>query len=490
VLALLGVAVALGFGGRASAADETTSSQVDGAHTGAVAGDTMTPPLALLWSKQLGDFVGEPIVAGGRVFVAAGHDGSSGAVVYAGDQTVFAFDENTGDVAWSLRQNAQLLTYDSGRLFGGVYGPETDDGTIEGVAADTGRILWSRSLARTLVEQVIADGGTLFVLLNDVNTNSDRVVAVDESTGRTLWTTAVENNGVKIAVDATAVYATAGCEAYAYSRVNGAKLWVDASAAQYACGNLGLLPAVYRGRVYSRHPSNVSATAGNTVFDATTGKIVGHGFRSATAPAFSGGRGFFDGGDALRAVELGSGATAWTLPGSTATLGYWAAPPVVDNGSVYDLRADGTLWAAATSTGAVQWQTQALAADAVASQGVEANPSMAIGQGLLVVGATSGQVGTAELEVYGDAGRQPVALAQGFSATPVSGPRCVVPRLAGVSLSVARGRLRRGHCTLGRLDRPARVRRGEHLVVSASSPRAGLREPPGTRVDLRLRAHR
>jgi beta-lactam-binding protein with PASTA domain len=57
-----------------------------------------------------------------------------------------------------------------------------------------------------------------------------------------------------------------------------------------------------------------------------------------------------------------------------------------------------------------------------------------------------------------------------------------VPRVIGLRLTAARTRIRRAHCSVGRVRR-ARSRRARGRVI-AQSPRAGLRRPAGTRVNL------
>ncbi|MDE3069286.1 MAG: hypothetical protein KGJ43_00980 [Acidobacteriota bacterium] len=79
-------------------------------------------------------------------------------------------------------------------------------------------------------------------------------------------------------------------------------------------------------------------------------------------------------------------------------------------------------------------------------------------------------------------------------ASPVSDPRppvtrphsskCVVPKLVGDSLGTARGALRRAHCVLGKVSRPARTR--ERLVVTRQNVRAGSTVATGTPVAVKL----
>lgn len=67
--------------------------------------------------------------------------------------------------------------------------------------------------------------------------------------------------------------------------------------------------------------------------------------------------------------------------------------------------------------------------------------------------------------------------------TPAPAARCVVPRLVGKTLAVARTALRRSRCTVGRIRR-VRSRKARVGRVITQSPRAGSRRPRGTKVSL------
>ncbi len=72
----------------------------------------------------------------------------------------------------------------------------------------------------------------------------------------------------------------------------------------------------------------------------------------------------------------------------------------------------------------------------------------------------------------------------------IASVRCVVPRLAGLSLAGARAALSRAHCALGRVTKP-RARRGRRLpklVVKSSRPGTGASGAEGTTVALTLKA--
>jgi PASTA domain-containing protein len=61
-------------------------------------------------------------------------------------------------------------------------------------------------------------------------------------------------------------------------------------------------------------------------------------------------------------------------------------------------------------------------------------------------------------------------------------PVCIVPRVTGKKLAVARRAIRKAHCAVGRLRR-ARSRRPKGRVVGQSL-RPGLRRPMGTKVNI------
>lgn len=82
----------------------------------------------------------------------------------------------------------------------------------------------------------------------------------------------------------------------------------------------------------------------------------------------------------------------------------------------------------------------------------------------------------------------PIATTTTNPPPPPPGPRCVVPRLKGLSLAKAKRALKRAHCALGKVRAPRKPKHGRlpALVVKASSPGAGRSFTAGTRVTLTL----
>jgi beta-lactam-binding protein with PASTA domain len=68
-------------------------------------------------------------------------------------------------------------------------------------------------------------------------------------------------------------------------------------------------------------------------------------------------------------------------------------------------------------------------------------------------------------------------------ATPLV--RCVVPKLAGETLALARTAISHAHCSVGHITRSpsARVAKGR---VSAESPRPGSKLRKGSKIDFTL----
>jgi len=96
--------------------------------------------------------------------------------------------------------------------------------------------------------------------------------------------------------------------------------------------------------------------------------------------------------------------------------------------------------------------------------------------------------GTNSLVVWGDAAVKGVRVSsagRALDASPIristSPIRCVVPRVVGLRLARAKARIRSANCRLGRLRRVRSRRVGR---VLGQSPRAEVRRPRGTRVNL------
>jgi Divergent InlB B-repeat domain/PASTA domain len=72
--------------------------------------------------------------------------------------------------------------------------------------------------------------------------------------------------------------------------------------------------------------------------------------------------------------------------------------------------------------------------------------------------------------------------------SPLSPPRCVVPKLTGKSLKAARRALAAHHCSLGKVKKPKKGNATAPLVVRSSKPGAGASLAAGAKVSLLLSA--
>lgn len=70
-----------GSGGDPPGPDEAVAFQINPGHTGAVENDSLTPPLTMRWSRNLGAQVSYLLCAGGRVFVTTGSGNSTAKLI-------------------------------------------------------------------------------------------------------------------------------------------------------------------------------------------------------------------------------------------------------------------------------------------------------------------------------------------------------------------------------------------------------------------------
>ena len=64
-------------------------------------------------------------------------------------------------------------------------------------------------------------------------------------------------------------------------------------------------------------------------------------------------------------------------------------------------------------------------------------------------------------------------------------PLCVVPKVKGKKLRKARRAIRRGHCSVGRVKKVYSAKVRKRRVIS-QRPRAGLKRPAGSKVNLKV----
>jgi len=123
-----------GGGGDSPGPDEAVAFQINPGHTGAVENDSLTPPLTMRWSRNLGAQVSYPLIAGGRVFVTTGSSNSTAKLI--------ALEQKTGQTIWGPIElggssPASYAAYEGGKVFTVNY-----DGEVRAFEAATGAELW------------------------------------------------------------------------------------------------------------------------------------------------------------------------------------------------------------------------------------------------------------------------------------------------------------------------------------------------------------
>jgi beta-lactam-binding protein with PASTA domain len=69
------------------------------------------------------------------------------------------------------------------------------------------------------------------------------------------------------------------------------------------------------------------------------------------------------------------------------------------------------------------------------------------------------------------------------AATATFRAKCVVPKLVGLTLKKAKARIKRAHCTVGKVTRKASAKRKRGKVL-AQKPKPGRKLAPGAKVRL------
>lgn len=152
--------------------DEAVAFQINPGHTGAVENDSLTPPLTMRWSRNLGAQVSYPLIAGGRVFVTTGSSNSTAKLI--------ALEQKTGQTIWGPIElggssPASYAAYEGGKVFTVNY-----DGEVRAFEATTGAELWSMHLPSMgrFDSALTALGGKIYITGGG---GSDAIFAVSQA---------------------------------------------------------------------------------------------------------------------------------------------------------------------------------------------------------------------------------------------------------------------------------------------------------------------
>jgi outer membrane protein assembly factor BamB len=196
------------------------------------------PPFRLLWhytERPLLEF--PPVYAGGRLY-SVNNDG-----------TAFALDANTGKVLWERsigRLNASSPTYYKGRL----YIVNLDPGHVVKLDAKTGKLIWRHALPGRAESSPLVLGSTLYFGCED-----DQLFALSTRNGHVRWATTLAGP-VKAApayANGTLFVGDYGGDMNAVDAKTGALRWQSGSLGNGfgTGGEFYSTPAVAFGRVYA-----------------------------------------------------------------------------------------------------------------------------------------------------------------------------------------------------------------------------------------------
>ena len=345
--------------------------QIDATHSGAQY-DSVTPPLAQRWSRDLGGQISYPLIAGGRIFVTVANPSSFGTKLYALDEangaTLWGPVDLGGAYGWS---NA---AYDSGRVFA-----VNVDGVLRAFDAASGSLLWAKQLPgqSSFDSPPTASGGVVYVVGAGLGTT---LYAVDEQDGTVNWSVLFDDGGndSSPAVTSTGVFVAFSCNnVFDFSPQDGSLIWFHSGP---CTGGGGSTPVLFGGRLHVG-----DSLREKLMFDAPTGAVLGT-FPPGPPPAFSGSTGFFLTGSILRARDAYSGAVRWSFTGDSTLI----SAPIVNNGYVYIGSSSGKVYALDGSTGANVW-TGNLGAAVQTTESPVTRPhtGLGAGDGLVVVPAST-----------------------------------------------------------------------------------------------------
>lgn len=354
---------------------DATAYQIDPAHDGAMAFNSVSFPSASAWHASIGS--GTPsniVIADSKVYLTTGTSGGS---------RLLALSQANGGTAWGPKAIAGSsggsagVAYDNGRVF--VTQDESSGSTLYAYDADTGALDWSTELAAGSAGAPTAADGIVYVIV----AGSATLDAIDEASGNIAWQQSLSTSAGTPAVTADGVYVTATtsvCHTIDFRPATGEVIWDTADATGFCLQAAGGTPAVANQLVYS------SNSSGTSIFAAETGGDSGS-LSDPLPAAFTTDTAYFPDSPNLDAVRLSDGTVQWTFNGDNEL----ETPPIVIN-SQYVITGSslGNLYAVDTTSGNAVWK-QALG-NSVAQ--------LAVGDGLLLAVTETSNDGSGTLTAY------------------------------------------------------------------------------------------
>jgi len=277
-------------------------------HTG-VAGESLEPPLEVLWKFGAGGKVGSPAVSGGTVYIGSGYD------------YVYALDADTGTEKWKFKTGRDVLS--SPAVSGGTVYIGSNDDYVYALDADTGAEKWKFKTDGDVRSSPAVSGGTVYIGSQD-----HYVYALYADTGTEKWKFKTGSAVLSSpAVSGGTVYIGSGdFYVYALDADTGMEKW------KFKTGQVVLSsPAVSGGTVYIGSCDDYvyaldADTSGDTVY-------IGYD-------------------DYVYALDADTGTEKWKFE----TGGWIYSSPAVSGGTVYIESNDDYVYALDADTGAEKWK--------------------------------------------------------------------------------------------------------------------------------------
>lgn len=244
--------------------------------------------------------------------------------------------------------------YVAGRLY-----LVNNNGTAYALDADTGKVLWKRSVGRLNASSPAYYRHRLYI----VNLVPGHIVKLDAKTGKVIWKRSLPGRAESspVVVDRTVYFGCEDGQLFALSTISGNVRWATTLG-----GPIKSAPAYRRGTLYvGDYGGNMNAV------DAKTGKIewqtssLGQGFGTSgqfySTPAVAFGRVYAgNNDDRVYSFDLRDGTLAW----SYSTGGYAYSGPTVANTrhsppTVYIGSFDGNVYALDAKDGSLRWSRSA-----------------------------------------------------------------------------------------------------------------------------------
>ena len=356
----------------ANALAQSLGFQITPDHTGQLYFPSMSPPLSMKWSVNLGGTVSYPIVVGSRIFVVAGTNSAE----------LMALDAATGGVLWMQAAPPPNYSwagaaYENGTLFAlglfqGMYAFSAIDGhQVWSASFPYGDFLYPPTALNGIVYASSGDGTVAY--------------AVRESDGAVLWTTSIGYYGNSApAVTSEGAYFAYPCGNTYKLSLMGQQIW---SYDGTCYGGTGSSAAVYQGLVYVR--SVYGLPSDSIRLHAADGSYAG-GYDSKYVPAFWQNIAFYIEPNYLAGFDVDTSRFQWVqLPQNGDS---YSCGAIVVNGIVYSATTNGKLYGYSADSGNQMFSANLGQGASCPQDGPYWTPplsGLAAGNGLLVVPAGS-----------------------------------------------------------------------------------------------------